>query len=210
MTNDRESVTVGGLKWFPKGEFFFFINCGELNFPNKCRGRKTPRDLSICPKGTVWDCVGKVEVFDPLGRVSPRVAGMKLDIHELNSRKLDWDSKIPEDLKKIWSSNFEMIQEISKIRFHRSIVPSDAMKLDIETIDVADASPFIICVAIYARFERRNGECFCQLVFARTKIVPKDTSMPRAELLAATLKVVHWVKRAKHLMFSKFRTFTKK
>ena len=79
-----------------------------------------------------------------------------------------------------------MIQEISKIRFHRAIVPSDTVNLDIETIYVADASPFIICVAIYARFKRRNGQYFCQLVFARTKIVPKDRSMPRAELLAAT------------------------
>ena len=119
--------------------------------------------------------------------MSPIVAGMKLDIYELNSRKLDWDSKIPEDLKKIWSPNFEMIQEISKIRFHRAIVPSDTVNLDIETIDVADASSFIICVAIYARFKRRNGQYSCQLVFAGTKIVPKDMSMPRAELLAATL-----------------------
>ena len=134
------------------------------------------------------DCVGKVaEVFDPLDRVNPLIAGMKLDIHELNSRKLDWDSKIPEDLKKIWASNFKMIQEISKIRFHRAIVPSEAIKLDIEAIDVADASPFIICVAINARFKRRNGEYSCQLVFARTKIVPKDMSMPHAELLAAIL-----------------------
>ena len=80
-----------------------------------------------------------------------------------------------------------MIQEICKIRFHRAIVPSDAIKLNIETIDVADASPFIICIAIYARFKRRNREYSCQLGFARTKIVPKDMSMPCAELLAATL-----------------------
>ena len=39
LTNDGESVTVGCLKWFHKGDFF--INCGELNFSKKCRGRKT-------------------------------------------------------------------------------------------------------------------------------------------------------------------------
>ena len=66
-------------------------------------------------------------------------------------------------------------------------MPSDAVNLDIETIDTADASPHIICVAIYARFKKKDGSHSCQLVFARSKIVPKDMSMPRAELLAASL-----------------------
>ena len=42
-------------------------------------------------------------------------------------------------------------------------------------------------MAIYARFKLTDGGYSCQLVFARTKIVPKDMSIPRAELLAATL-----------------------
>ena len=49
LTNDGESVTVGGLKWFPKGDFFF-INCGELNFFKKCRGRKTPHMNGVIPE----------------------------------------------------------------------------------------------------------------------------------------------------------------
>ena len=43
------------------------------------------------------------------------------------------------------------------------------------------------CAAVYARFKLRDGSYSCQLVFSRSKIVPDDTSLPRAELLAALL-----------------------
>ena len=61
------------------------------------------------------------------------------------------------------------------------------MDLNFFTLDTADASNQLICVAIYARFCLTDGGYSCQLVFARTKIVPRDMSVPRAELLAATL-----------------------
>ena len=54
----------------------------------------------------------------------------------------------------------------------RAIVPGYAENLQID---------------IYARFQLTDGGYSCQLVFARTKIVPRDMSVPRAELSAATL-----------------------
>ena len=80
-----------------------------------------------------------------------------------------------------------MIQEIGSIRFKRAVVPEDASNLNFETLDFADASQSMICVAIYARFKRKSGGHSCQLLFARSKIVPKDMPMPRAELLAVSL-----------------------
>ena len=137
---------------------------------------------------TKRDCVGKVaEIFDILGKITPNTGSMKLDLSELTNRKLDWDDKIPEDLKQIWRTNFEMMKEIGKIRFRRTIIPIDAAKLEIETIDTADASQSLACSAIYARIKWKNGEYSCQLVFSRTKVVPKDMTMPRAELLTAVL-----------------------
>ena len=67
------------------------------------------------------------------------------------------------------------------------IVPEDAMNLDINTTDAADASNKMVCMAIYARSLRSNGTYSCQLVFSRSKVVPDGLSQPRAELLAATL-----------------------
>ena len=112
---------------------------------------------------------------------------MKLDLHELVTRKLDWDDCIPEDLRSVWMSNFDLMQEINNLRYHHAVVPEDAVSLDVSTLDFADASQSLICVAIYVRYKRRNGEYSCQLILSRSRIVPKGMSQPRAELYAALL-----------------------
>jgi len=65
---------------------------------------------------------------------------MKLDLHDLVTRRLDWDDCISNDLRPIWTSNFEMIQEINNLKFRRAIVPDDAIDLNIDTIDFADSN----------------------------------------------------------------------
>ena len=112
---------------------------------------------------------------------------MKINLHDLISRGLDWDDPIPTDLKALWIKIFGTIQELRQVTFARAVVPPNARDLKICTLDTADASNQLVCVAIYARFSLTDGGYSCQLVFARTKIVPKDMSIPRAELLAATL-----------------------
>ena len=110
-----------------------------------------------------------------------------MDLHTLVKRGLSWDDVILDDLRSVWISHFEMMQEISNLRFQRVIVPEDVVNLDTNTTDAADASNKMACVPIYARFPRRNGTYSCQLVFSRSKVVPDGLSQPRAELLAATL-----------------------
>ena len=61
------------------------------------------------------------------------------------------------------------------------------MNLDRNTIDAVDASNKMACIAVYARFLRRNDKYSCQLVFSGSKVVPDGLRQPRAELLAATL-----------------------
>ena len=121
------------------------------------------------------------------GKITPITAAMKMNLHTLVKRGLSWDDVIPDDLRSVWVSHFEMMQEIGNLRFQRAVVPEDAVNLDINTIDAADANDKMVCVAIYARFLRRNGTYFCELVFSRSKVVPDGLSQPRAELVAATL-----------------------
>ena len=123
---------------------------------------------------------------------------MKLDISQLHRVKLTWGDEIPNELKEIWASNFKTLDELRKIKFRRTIVPSNAKNLDIITLDTADASSKLICVAIYARFELKDNSFSCQLIFARSKVLPEDTSTPRAELMAATMNAAtgHTVKKA--------------
>ena len=52
---------------------------------------------------------GVAEVFDLLGKVTPVIRGMKLDLRELLLRNLHWDDKIPDNRKQIWLANFRTI-----------------------------------------------------------------------------------------------------
>ena len=187
LTEDGKSVTVLGLRWFPKGDFFT-LNIADLNFTRKERGRKASVKVGQIPDNlTLRDCVSRTsEVFDPLGRVAPILAGIKLDISVLHKRCAGWDDPIPAELKTVWAANFDLIDEIGRLEFQRAIVPPDAVNLDIETINTADASEHLVCAAVYARFLKRDGSHSCQLIFARTKIV-HDLTIPRCELTAAEL-----------------------
>ena len=79
------------------------------------------------------------------------------------------------------------MQEIGKVKFKRAVVPEDAVNLNINTTDAADASQKLACTAIYARFLKKDGTYTCQLVFSCSKIIPDGLTQPRAELFAATM-----------------------
>lgn len=188
LSDDGVSLNIGGMKWYPKDDELS-LNISNLNFAKKYKGKKPVNETKAIPlKLTRRQCVAKVaEIFDITGKLTPITASMKLDLHELITRKLDWDDCIPDDLRPIWTSNFELMQEINNLRYKRTIVPDDAIDLRINTIDTGDASRHLACVAIYARFKRRNGDHSCQLVLSRSRVIPKDMSQPRAELYAALL-----------------------
>ena len=149
------------MKWFCKSDTLR-LNIGDFNFSTKSRGRKDKAASGVMPeKLTRSNCQGKFsEIFDPLGLAVPVTCGFKVDLQDLTIRQLDWEDKIPDDLRRTWDTNFEMMQELGKVVFRRAIVPEDAVSLDIETIDVADASSNLMCVAIYARFKLKSGEFF--------------------------------------------------
>ena len=204
--DDQISINVGGLLYFSK-EDIYSIKVPPINFSKKRRGRKSECSAGVIPEDlSMTNCVSVVYgIFDPLGRVAPLMCGFKINITELHSRKLDWDDILPDNLRNVWKSNIEMIQEIRDIRYQRAVIPHDAVDLNCETIDTADASQAMICVAIYIRFKLKSGGYSCQLLFARTKTVPKDMTQPRAEMLAASINAStgHIVKTALGDMHSK-------
>ncbi|XP_057310088.1 uncharacterized protein LOC130648085 [Hydractinia symbiolongicarpus] len=100
--------------------------------------------------------------------------------------------------------------EINSIKYKRAVVPEDAINLNTSTIDTGDASKSVACAAIYARFKRKDGTYSFQLVFSRSKLVPEEMNLPRAELLAATLNVHtgEVVKRSFQQLHKKHYKFT--
>ena len=188
MSTDGISVFIGGWKWLTETDKIM-INVKDLNFAKRVRGKRAKTSESgIIPEAlSKVNCASKVaELFDPSGLIAPIIGGMKIDIAILHKCCFNWGDPIPNELKNIWRENFDLMKEIGNIQFSRAVVPPDAVSLDVETIDLADAGENLICAAIYARFERRDGTFSCQLIFARTKIIHELTT-PRAELEAALL-----------------------
>ncbi len=189
LTNDGESIKSTGARWISESDELQ-LDVGDTSFAKKIRGKKDITEVTLLvPKIlTRKMCVGKVaEICDISGLFAPIVAHFKLDLRILIIINLSWDDALPDNLRLIWVSHVEMIKEIGKIKFKRAVVPPDAASLEINTIDTGDASQQIACAAIYVRFLRKCGSYSCQLVFARTKLLPEGTTQPRAEMVAATL-----------------------
>ena len=189
LTEDGESIKVAGTRWYSEDDEIQ-LDLGDISFAKKKRGKKTTSesDSRIPEKLTRRMVTGKAaELYDLTGRFTPLIAHMKLDLHDLVKRMLRWDDVLPDNLRQVWVSHIEMIKEISKVRFKRAVVPPDAVSLDINTVDTGDASKEIACSAIYVRYLRKCGSYSCELIFARSKLLPDGTTQPRAEMVAALL-----------------------
>ncbi len=185
LTMDGITIAVMGHKWDSKEDIILF-DIKPLNFVKKKQGRKVGV-ISDVPKNlSKRHCSSKVgEVFDLAGLCAPVTGTFKIDLHTLTVRKLKWDDTIPDELRALWISHFDMIAELKNLRYHRAVIPEDAVNVNAELLDFGDASKVLICAAIYVRFKRKNGEHSCQLLLGKTKIVPEGMSQPRAELYAA-------------------------
>ena len=187
LTKDGKSIGTFGVRWYSKDDEIS-LDIKAQNFAKKVRGRKSELITEVPTDLNKWHCASKLgEIYDLPGFATPLVAGMKIDLHELNVRKLDWDDVLPNDLQPVWRDHFEMMSEIRNLRYQRAVVPDDAASLDVTTLDFGDASKSLICAAIYVRFKRKNSEFSCQLMFSRSKLVPDGMTQPRAELFAALL-----------------------
>ena len=145
------------MKWYPKADELS-LNIGDLNFAKKCRGKKPTSEVNVIPtKLTRRHCASKVaEVFDLTGKVAPLTASLKMDLQQLVQRKLDWNDVIPVDLRPLWESNFELIKSVGTLRFKPTIIPEDAVNLDINTLDFGDASKTMLITSVYVSFKCKN------------------------------------------------------
>ena len=89
LTDDGVSISVGGMKWYPKTDKLS-LNITDLNFAKKQRGKKPTSSSNIIPTNlTRRHCTSKVaEIFDITGMMTPIIASMKLDLHDLSTLSL--------------------------------------------------------------------------------------------------------------------------
>ena len=77
-----------------------------------------------------------------------------------------------------------LLVKIGEIRFPRIVVPKGAISLNMEILGAGDASERMTCAACYVRFELSDGGYSCQLIIAKTKIVPDGVTLPRGRAVS--------------------------
>jgi len=191
VSADGVHVSVGGYLWRPEADQLL-LDVGPPRLGKAKRG-KLPEPITGDFGAALSKCFTRrtlsglvARVFDPLGLATPVTAGLKMDLHDLCSLKLDWDDAVPVELLDKWVQNMHSIQDLKDVYFRRSIIPPNAASCQVDLIVAVDASQFIGVAAIYGRVALKGGGYSCQLMLARSKIMA-DLTIPRAELKAAVI-----------------------
>ena len=98
LSINNSSIHVAGMKWFLR-EDLLSLCISKLNFVMKNRGKEPSQHQNVIPsKLRRRHCMSKVaEIFDLSGKITPIKATMKMDLHNLVKRGLDWDDVLPDD-----------------------------------------------------------------------------------------------------------------
>ena len=136
----------------------------------------------FCPVLTRRICASKAaSIFDLMGLLAPVLAGVKLLMSETVKATDDWDEEIPENLRSKWLTAFLRIESLKNIQFHRPVMPSNAVSMNLRLIGLSDAAKPIIMVGVWGGFELPDGSFSCRLIIGRS-ILSSDTTIPKLEL----------------------------
>eukprot|EP00794_Sanderia_malayensis_P020989 gene20989-23041_t len=135
-------------------------------------------------------------VYDLHGWVAPVMITAKILFSELCLRKVTWDEPVPEDLSKRWNQWIKGLKNCDHITIPRYVADNGINVFIIHGF--AEASKLAICAAIYVSVKNSDGTASQNLLVSKSRIAPKDTSIPRLELFAAHMlaKLVSHVKGA--------------
>lgn len=122
-------------------------------------------------------------VFDPLGIAAPVVITGKILYSQACLRKLKWDEAVPDDIQKPWNKWMQGIEERPSLSIPRSVVNREVSRIVLHGF--ADASKLAVSVAIYALAFHTAAPVLQNLLVAKSRIAPRDQSIPRLELIAA-------------------------
>ena len=192
ITKDGLSVGVGGFGWFPEGDIL------ELKVPKLHFGKLRRGSLADSVKvfeGTEEDIDNFVpdplsrrqaasklaSLWDILGKLSPIMPGMKLDLRETFQRTGGWDEGMPADLRQRWVKNFWLMERLRGLRFSRAVMPADAIDSNFRVLTGVDAAKEALVMGCWGGFRLKNNSWSNQLLLGRS-ILAKNESIPKSEL----------------------------
>ncbi len=122
-------------------------------------------------------------VYDILGWSSPVMIIVKVLFSNVCLLKLHWDEILPLDIEQSWWCWINGLRRQSFITVPRSIATQGGSEFEIHGF--SDASKTAVCAAIYTVEYQESTPVNQSLLVAKSRVAPKDTSIPRLELIAA-------------------------
>ena len=122
-------------------------------------------------------------VYDLLGIAAPVIITGKILYGEACLRKLKWDEEVPSDIQRSWNKWLKGMENCPCLTVPRSVVDRDVTRIVLHGF--SDASKLAISVAIYALAYHATAPVRQNLLVAKSRIAPRDLSIPRLELIAA-------------------------
>lgn len=165
---DSESIKTVGLLWNPHHD--------EVTFSFK---------ISDSVPSTKAELLSEIaSMHDPLGLVGPVILQAKLFMKPL--RILKWTEEIPKDEVKKWLDFRSQFSSLNDVKIHRHTVVSNPVSVQIHGF--SDAAEPAYGAAIYIRSCDSFGNVQTSLICSKSRVSPpKQKSIPRLELCAATL-----------------------
>ena len=115
----------------------------------------TELDDFIPNKLTKRQVTSKVaSIFDPRGKLAPVLAEAKVLLRLTNSQTVGWDDPMPTAVRNKWILLFMKFEYLRGIKFHRPIMPEDAINTKMRILTGADAAESVIMVGAWGGFQR--------------------------------------------------------
>ena len=126
-------------------------------------------------------------VYDILGWSSPVLITAKIIFAEICLLKKHWDQQLPDEIVEKWLVWIKHLQQQGNISVPRSVVAKKGDMFEIHGF--SDASKVAICAAIYVIEYCENLPVNQKFLAAKSRVAPKDGSIPRLQLIAALMLV---------------------
>ncbi|XP_049886498.1 uncharacterized protein LOC126380975 isoform X1 [Pectinophora gossypiella] len=126
--------------------------------------------------------------FDPLGLAGPLVVSAKVIMQKLWEARLEWDSILNDDLRKLWREFYKSLSIMAPMSFNRYVCLQNATCLQlIGFADASSSAAYGCCV--YLRVVDSTGNVNVSLLCSKSRVNPikQSLTVPRLELNAALL-----------------------
>ncbi|GBM89880.1 hypothetical protein AVEN_111828-1 [Araneus ventricosus] len=142
-------------------------------------------ELEIVSKRVILSVIHRI--FDPVGFLCPVLLMTKLMLQKMWKDNIPWDREVEDNMKLEFLKWFEELSSLKNLSVRRCFYPASSGQHGISVHTFCDASQFAYAAAVFIRIECADV-VQVNLLVAKSTVAPvKTITIPRLELLAATV-----------------------